>query len=268
MKQRALDRQLCQALNQGDIETAKRLVAEGADVNTTSAATAQCTLLWLAVSNAGQEISRDFQVLSAGLTDLLPNVPRRDHAAKREQGLRIIRALIEAKADINKLSHGGSPLRIAVHSRDLEVVKLLLANGANPNAEAFTVLSDLAKKEGRRTLPGYWNTVLHEAVAKGSLPIVEALLAAGADPNRTDHEGKTPMAIAEEKGFAELVALLKDRTAVRVAQPSDNIWRAASAELTLPPSAMSRCKSDKRPSRTQRMVRPCTRRPRLDRCTL
>ncbi|MCL4790357.1 MAG: ankyrin repeat domain-containing protein, partial [Verrucomicrobia bacterium] len=137
--------------------------------------------------------------------------------------------IIEAKADVNKLSNGGTPLRIAVCGQDLEVVKLLLANGANPNAETFSILSNLAHK----TKPGYYNTVMHEAVEKGSLPIAKALLAAGADPNRTDHEGKTPLAIAQEKGFTELVTLLQGRTTVQSAQasnvkPSDDVWRAAS----------------------------------------
>ncbi|HWQ90360.1 MAG TPA: ankyrin repeat domain-containing protein [Clostridia bacterium] len=153
---------------------------------------------------------------------------QRNHTAEREKHLRVLRLMIEAKADVNKLSSGGTPLRIAVCGQDLEVVKLLLANGANPNSETFSILSNLAHKPK----PGYWNTVLHEAVMKGSLPIVEALLAAGADPNRTDHEGKTPLAIAQEKGFTKLVALLHCRTTVQSVKPSeaqssDDVWRAA-----------------------------------------
>jgi ankyrin repeat protein len=60
-----------------------------------------------------------------------------------------------------------------------------------------------------------------------------SVAAAGADPNRTDHEGKTPLAIAQEKGFTALVTLLQGRTTVQSLQPSeaqssDDVWRAAS----------------------------------------
>ena len=228
MKPSKLDREFSLAVGRGDIEIAKKLVSRGADVNTTSTATAQSTLLWLAVNDAGQEISKNFKDLAGGLAEFLPIVRRRDHTAKREQHLRVIKMLLEAKADVNKLSHGSTPLRIAVHRGDLEIVKLLLSYGASPKAETFSILSKLARKEGRKTLPGYYGTVLHEAAEKGSLQIVEALLEAGADPNRIDHEGKTPLAIAQEKGFTEIVALLQGRTTAQPAQPSDDIWRAAS----------------------------------------
>ncbi len=211
MKKSELNRDLYLALNRGDVEAAKKLIARGADVNATSRVTAYSTLLWLTVKAAGQEISKNFRELGAGLAELLPNVPQRNHAAAREKNLRILRLLLEAKADVNKPSHGGTPLRIAVCGQDLEVVELLLANGANPNAETFSILSNLARK----TQPSYRNTVLHEAIEKGSVPITEALLAAGADASRTDHEGKTPLAIAQEKGFRDLAALLQNGTTVQ-----------------------------------------------------
>lgn len=228
MRKSELNRDLCLALNREDVEAARKLIAQGADVNATSRATADSTLLSLTVNAAGQEISKNFSELGAGLAELLPSVPQRNHAAKREEHLRILRMLMEAGADVNKPSNGSTPLRIAVHWQDLEIVRLLLANGANPNAETFSIFSKLTRKEGRKNIPGYYNTVLHEAAQKGSLPIVESLLAAGADPNRTDHEGKTPLAIANEKGFTDLVALLQGKTTVQAAQPSDDIWQAAS----------------------------------------
>jgi ankyrin repeat protein len=226
-KQQKLARELGHALDREDAQRVQELIALGADINASGRWSGDCTMLWLTVTHAAQEISKECRDLSAGLAELLPNVPQRNHAAEREKELRILQMMIEAGADINKPSHGGTPLRIAVCWQDLEVVKLLLANGANPTAETFSILSNLAHK----SKPGYWNTVLHEAVMKGSLPIAEALLEAGADPNRTDHEGKTPLAIAQEKGFTELVALLQGRTtvqSVQPAQPSDDVWRAAS----------------------------------------
>jgi ankyrin repeat protein len=226
-KKQKLARELGNAIEKEDAEKVRQLLALGADIDASGKWSGGYTMLSWVTNLAGQELSKPFQDLSVGLTEFLPNVPQRNHTAKRQKHLARLKMLIEAKADVNKFSNGGTPLRGAVYWQDVEVVKLLLAHGANPNAETFSILSNLAQK----SKPGYWNTVLHEAVMKGSLPIAETLLEAGADPNRTDHEGKTPLAIAKEKGFAELVALLQARTKVQSAQPvqpSDDVWRAAS----------------------------------------
>jgi uncharacterized protein len=203
-KQQKLDRELGPAFDKEDAEKVRQLIAQGADINVSGKWSGDCTMLWLAVNLAGQEISKNFRCLASGLAEYLPNVPQRDHASKREHHLRVLKMVLEAKADINKPSHGSTPLRIAVKWQDFEVVQLLLANGANPNAESYSILSTLAHK----TKPGYYNTVLHEAVEKGSLPIVRALVEAGADIKRTDHEGKTPLDIAREKKRAKIAEVL------------------------------------------------------------
>jgi len=210
MNKRELDRELCRAFDKEDVERAKQLIALGADVNASGRWSGGCTMLWLTVNAAGQEISKNFRNLATGFAEYLPNVPQRNHADKRQRYLRIMKMLIEAGADVNKPSNGSSPLWIAVHWRDLEVVRLLVANGADPNAESYSVLSNLAKKKGRKTVPGYYNTALHEAVEKNSVAIVKVLLDAGADPKRTDHEGRTPLDIAHQKGYTRIVALLRN----------------------------------------------------------
>lgn len=220
MNKRKLNRELCSALTSNDADKLKRLIALGADINSVRSGRETFVPLWMAVNGAGQEISNGFRELGEGLAELLPNMKPRDPAAKRGDWLRSVDILLAAKADVNRLSHGSTPLRIAVHWEDLVVVQILLAHGANANAECFSIFSKLTKKEGRKTVPGYYNTVLHEAVEKDSLPIAEVLLAAGADPNRTDHEGKTPLALAQDKGLSHLIALLQNRPAV---QPG---WRS------------------------------------------
>jgi len=133
--------------------------------------------------------------------------PERDYSATREKFVKIARQLIKAGADLEKRSFGGTPLRIAVHHCDEELVKLLLGSGASPNAETLSIISKLVKRNSHT--PAYYNTVLHEAVEKNALRIVKALLAAGADRTRLDHEGKTPLAIAREKGHKEVAKLLE-----------------------------------------------------------
>jgi len=229
-KKRDIGTELCLAAFQGDVERVEALLAEGADVNALgerrTASVSNMTPLWIAVHGAGLEIFGEWRNLCDGISEVFPSVAPHDYADKRERFLRIIALLIGAGADPNKLVHpaslGGTStaLRLAVHSQDLEVVRLLLSNGADPNARSFSVLSKLATKEGRRTIPGYHSTVLHEAVQKGSLSVVEALLGSGANPALADHEGKTPADIAREAQRWDLLELIqKSGLGKRVAPP-------------------------------------------------
>jgi len=51
-------------------------------------------------------------------------------------------------------------------------------------------------------------TVLHWAVASGSLDVVSILIGAGADCGRADNAGMTPLALAERKGRGDIVEKL------------------------------------------------------------
>lgn len=214
MKKRDLGVELCLAVIEPNTDEVERLLAEGADVNTIGpkSYTQICysTPLWLAVHNAGKEISTSWMDLHAAVREILP-IPERDHSEKRNKFVEIARKLIGAGADLETLSFGGTPLRIAVCGKDAALVNLLLSNGANPNAETFSPISKRVAKDRRKGplgLMGYYNTVLHEAVEKNSLDIVKALLNAGANPTRTDHEDKTPLDIAIEKNHTEIAEIL------------------------------------------------------------
>jgi ankyrin repeat protein len=210
VNKRELNREFGAAFEQNDAAKIERLVALGADINAVRNGGQLFVPLWLAVHAAGDEISETSRNLSQMGAEYF-GFPRRDHVAKREEALKSIEILLNAKADVNRKSFGSTPLRIAVKGRDTEVVQILLSNGADPNAETYSIFSRLAKK----TVPGYYNTVLHEAVEKCSLEIVEQLLNAGADPFRTDHEGKTPLDIAQDEKFTDIAAVLRKATASR-----------------------------------------------------
>jgi len=215
MKKRNLDLELSLAVIKPDPDKVEQLLAEGADPNAVGdrryARIAHRTSLWLAVSNAGEETSKAWGDLYAAVSELIPSIPERDHSAVRQKFIEIAHKLLAANVDLEIHSFGITPLRIAVHHRDLEMVKLLLAKKANPNAETYSPLSRLAKTERRKGpvgLMGYFSTALHEAVEKNSPEIVKALLDAGADLARPDHEGKTPFDIARDRGNAEIVELI------------------------------------------------------------
>jgi len=120
--------------------------------------------------------------------------------------------LLTHGADANAEDRRGwSLLHYAVVFPD--ITKLLLEKGANPNAveraRGQTPLHVAASgyNEGRdyKTMPfqRHWKS---ESVE----PSVELLIKYGANVNTKDWEGNTPLALAQEKGYAEIVELLKN----------------------------------------------------------
>lgn len=92
---------------------------------------------------------------------------------------------------------GFSPLGLAAFFGRPEVLKLLLNEGADPNAPSRNAMKV---------------TPLHSAAANRepalSLHMVETLLRAGADPNVQQHGGWTPLQQAAAHGHAGMVELL------------------------------------------------------------
>jgi ankyrin repeat protein len=122
--------------------------------------------------------------------------------------LPFIRTLLEVGADPNPTDHAGFPPLIAVLSCSrpqpgspgrpdvVDIMKVLLSFGADPN---------------QRGLNDY--TPLHMAVGERNLPAVRILLEAGADPRlrtRID-DCETPGEMAEHVGHREIIELLGAR---------------------------------------------------------
>jgi ankyrin repeat protein len=102
--------------------------------------------------------------------------------------------LLERGADVHAVARNHmkvQPLHAAVASRNSEIVTLLLARGADPNA---------------RQQVGY--TPLMGAAGSGEKELVDLLLQAGADPSLTAEDGKTAADIARDHGHAELASAL------------------------------------------------------------
>ena len=108
--------------------------------------------------------------------------------------LEILRVLLGYGSDPNAVSHnllGNTPLHAAIAGNQREAVALLLQNGANPNT----------------TDSGGW-TPLHLAAHGGSESIAKDLLAAGADPTIPNAQGDTPLTTAREQGHRNVASLL------------------------------------------------------------
>jgi ankyrin repeat protein len=116
----------------------------------------------------------------------------------------IARVLLDCGADVNAESRNGRNLRpihsAAAHRQpgiSLELVRLFLANGADPNP----------KQEG-----GY--TPLHQAAAHADIKMVELLLEKNAEVNPRTDDGRTPLTLARDNGHDGASELLRRRGGV------------------------------------------------------
>ena len=104
-----------------------------------------------------------------------------------------VRSLLKQKVDVNApQGDGTTALHWAAYRDDPEMVKLLLAAGANPKATT---------REGAIT-------PLLMACQNGSAAMIETLLKAGSDANAVKTNGTTPLMMAAASGNADAVKTL------------------------------------------------------------
>jgi ankyrin repeat protein len=109
-----------------------------------------------------------------------------------------VTALLTQKADVNApQGDGTTALHWAAFHDDAEMVKALLAAGANPKA---------VTREGAIT-------PLSMACTNGNAAVIEALLKAGADANEKNANGTTALMTAASSGSVEALRVLLDRGA-------------------------------------------------------
>jgi ankyrin repeat protein len=119
------------------------------------------------------------------------------HLASGNGHLELVKLLLENGANPNAVNESNdTPLHKAVENGYLDLVKLLLENGANPNAVGESN-----------------NTPLHKAAANGDLDLVGLLLENGANPNAVGELNYTPLHTAVENGDLDLVELLLENKA-------------------------------------------------------
>jgi hypothetical protein len=139
-----------------------------------------------------------------GRTALRRPGPRNQHSGDGFTGLGyarffghadLARLLLDGGADPSLAARNPlrvAPLHSAVATGNPAVVELLLASGANPNAE-----------EGSGMTP------LHTAAGHGNRQVIALLIAAGAQRMHKTHDGRTPADIARHYCHAEVAVELE-----------------------------------------------------------
>lgn len=129
--------------------------------------------------------------------------------------------------------YGKTPLMIACKCRNLEIVKKLLAMGANPNTkrsfgftalhestlvgdiDIATILVDNGADANAKALMDI--TPLHNAASFGSIELLKILVEkGGADVNTKTLKGQTALDICTSLGYSDCVDYLAPKTTISV----------------------------------------------------
>jgi ankyrin repeat protein len=153
-----------------------------------------------------------------------------------DEKLARVRALVAEGADVNTVSpvmgsgrDGHTPLHVAALDGHAEIVRLLLEAGADQTIEDHYMRAVPAHKaasfghagalraltahssfglvaDAQGPFNGY--TPLHDAVWHGHTEATAVLLAAGVRTDIAGHDGRTPLDLARDSGYDDIVALL------------------------------------------------------------
>jgi len=185
---------LLEATRKGDLESIKKWIGEGADIN--------CLVdgLFRVVAHpgAGDRAAVVRCLLQNGAD---PHLPAYDQASaldlwSYEGDASVVQVLLEHQADPNLgcAPSGETPLHWATSRGHMpgrtECVKLLLAAGADPNRRANVGVETTAYM---RDISVRGETPLHRAAIHGDEQMIQYLLDYGADPGIKDAHGESPL---------------------------------------------------------------------------
>jgi ankyrin repeat protein len=227
------------AAREGDLESAKLLVAAGADVNQTTEYgwTPLLTATnnrhyrlaaWLVENGANVNLSNKGAWTPLYLATDNRNIEGGDYPVPKPDmdHLEFINVLLDHGANPNLRSKddtltrtiftmqwffeaGATPFVRAAQSGDVELMKVLLKHGADPKIP--TDFGDTALSTAAGI--GWVEGVTYEHSVKDNLEAVKMLLDLGLDPNSANRDGRTPLMGAALKGRNDVVQILVDKGA-------------------------------------------------------
>lgn len=145
--------------------------------------------------------------------------------AVQSGNLDAVKKAITEGTDPNVIGPGGiSLLQQAINSKQLEILKFLLATGANPKSPDNAAVVAVASRGNRLDIvrclveagapintPStscHWDNALVAGVINGNVEMVAYLLEHGADPAGHDDLGTTALHMAARKGNIQVVEML------------------------------------------------------------
>jgi len=108
------------------------------------------------------------------------------------------------------LEPGSTAFIRAAQSSDIDLLKLLLAHGADPMAKTDHGDTALTAAAGM----GWVDGVTYEHSPKANVETIKFLLDLGLDPNAANADGRTSLMVAAAKGRTEVIQMLVDRGAL------------------------------------------------------
>lgn len=218
------------ALN--DPIAAQILIAKGASVNHQSA---MGTALHEAARWRSFSVAKVLLEAGASVGARAPETGKTPlHCAAHSQALDVARLLIEHGAKIGETdSRGRTPLHDACELGPTpQFIRWFLDKGANPNArdkfgntplhvlaaESYRALLELEAIARKSSPPprgkAPFQRIKHERI-RDAVDCVRLLLTHGADPSARNLAGQTPMDVAREVGFTEMVNVLQEHKKVQ-----------------------------------------------------
>jgi ankyrin repeat protein len=205
---------LLYAAREGCLDCAKRLVAAGAQIDLTDPD--GVTPLLSALLNAHFDTAK--YLLEAGAN---PN--KWDFWG---------RTPLYAAVDFNTLPHGGRPDRPSLDDTTaLAMIDILLARGANPNAQLklFPPYRSLRMDRGADAILDIGTTPLLRAARGADIAAIERLTAAGALLDLPQRDGLTPLMAAVGAGASSIDTRGKFRSGVEALETADALLEAGAA---------------------------------------
>jgi ankyrin repeat protein len=197
---------LLTATNNRHYKLAEYLIEHGADVNKVNKG--NWTPLYLATDNRNIE-GGDFPVPKPDMDHLDYVKFLLDHGANpnlRVKDNTLTRTIFTMQWF---LEAGATPFIRAGQSSDLELLKLLLAHGADPMIKTDHGDTALTAAAG----VGWVDGVTYEHSRQANIDTVKFLLGLGLDPNAGNEDGRTPLMVAAAKGSTEVIQILVDHGA-------------------------------------------------------
>jgi uncharacterized protein len=155
------------------------------------------------------------------------------HQAAMDGNLTVVEELLKNEdININTLSEGWSPLHLAAHFGHIEIVRLLLEQGADVQVKSGNNMANTplhaaaANMKNRQEMislllshgadinekqSGGW-TILHQAAQHNDPEMIAYFVEKGADPYLAKEDGKTALELAEDEEAHEAADILRNCT--------------------------------------------------------